>query len=73
MKAIQRLFALFVTLMLPSFIFAQEAAPPKGLDEKINEWFAPIAEVWGSIIFYPIQFTDTVSVPFVVILLVLGA
>ena len=61
-------------LFLPLLASAQEVdSGGKGLDERINEWFAPIAEVWGSIIFYPVRFTDSVSVPFVVILLVGGA
>jgi len=67
------LFTLFV-LCFPLMVSAQEVASSgKGLDERINDWFAPIAEAWGSVIFYPVKFTDSVSVPFVVILLVGGA
>ncbi len=44
-----------------------------GLDERINDWFAPIATKWESIVLYPIKFTETTSIPIVVILLVLGA
>jgi AGCS family alanine or glycine:cation symporter len=63
-----------VSICLPFIASAQETTQmQKGLDERINEWFAPIAEAWGSIIFYPVKFTDTVSVPFVVMLLVGGA
>lgn len=57
--------------------FAQEAAPKQehsiGLDEKINNWFAPIADQWEHIVLYPITFTETISVPIVVMLLVFGA
>lgn len=71
---IKIVLAALAALWLPVSAVCQATAPiEKGLDERINEWFAPIAEVWGSIIFYPIRFTDTVAVPFVVILLVGGA
>ncbi|MBA2501222.1 MAG: alanine:cation symporter family protein [Chitinophagaceae bacterium] len=43
------------------------------LDERVNAWFAPIANWFERVVFFPIQFTDTISVPFVVILLVAGA
>ena len=65
---------LLPVLFLPSLIFAQEQPEiKKGLDERVNEWFAPIANWFESVVFYPIQFTDTISVPIVVILLVAGA
>lgn len=65
---------LLPVLFLPSLIFAQEQSETKkGLDERVNEWFAPIANWFESVVFYPIQFTDTISVPIVVILLVAGA
>ncbi len=66
-------------LGLTSFMtFAQEAVEVNqekalGLDEKINNWFAPIADKWEHIVLYPISFTETISVPIVVLLLVLGA
>ncbi len=60
--------------LLPFWVSAQDSASaPKGLDERINEWFTPIADAWGSVIFYPIRFTDTIAVPIVVMLLVGGA
>lgn len=60
------------------FTFAQEVAEVTqekalGLDERINNWFAPIADGWEHIVLYPISFTDTISVPIVVLLLVFGA
>lgn len=71
---IKIVLAALAVLWLPLTAVSQATAPiEKGLDERINEWFAPIAEAWGSVIFYPIKFTDAVSVPFVVILLVGGA
>jgi AGCS family alanine or glycine:cation symporter len=73
-KWISRLAALLSVVCIPNWVWGQESpAGPQGLDERINEWFTPIAETWGSIIFYPIQFTDTIAVPIVVILLVGGA
>lgn len=47
--------------------------PPSGLDEKINEWFAPLADVWESIVLYAIPVSKETSIPIVVILLVGGA
>lgn len=62
------------SLWLPVIAFGQESmAVEKGLDERINEWFTPIADAWGSVIFYPIEFTGSISVPIVVMLLVGGA
>jgi alanine or glycine:cation symporter, AGCS family len=72
-KAITRLFTLLFIFFSPALVFAQDSAASKGLDERINEWFEPIANAWGSVVFYPVRFTDTISVPFVVILLVGGA
>lgn len=68
-----RLLCLLLIFLAPAWSIAQDTAPARGLDERINDWFAPIAQAWGSVIFYPIQFTDTIAVPFVVILLVGGA
>ena len=64
----------FITLFFPIIIFAQDgSAKEKGLDDRINEWFQPITDVWSSIVFYPVKFSDTVQIPIVVILLVVGA
>ena len=41
-----------------------------GLDERINEWFTPIAQAWEFLVFYPFPGT---GIPIVVILLVVGA
>lgn len=64
-------YLLFVVsvLLFPVFTFAQE----KGLDERINDAFAPIAEWWGFIVFYPVPITSTISVPIVLLLLIFGA
>jgi AGCS family alanine or glycine:cation symporter len=45
--------------------FAQE----KGLDERFNEAFKPFSDAWGAIVFFPIQFTEEVGMPIVIIML----
>ncbi|MFZ1700123.1 MAG: alanine/glycine:cation symporter family protein [Pyrinomonadaceae bacterium] len=57
------------TLFLPLFIQAQE----KGMDERINDAFKPIADWWGWLIFYPLPFEAPYNLPIVLILLVFGA
>ncbi|MGB0839951.1 MAG: alanine/glycine:cation symporter family protein [Chitinophagales bacterium] len=64
----KRLFTLFTTLcLMPLAAFAQEATE-MGLDERINEWFTPISDAWQAIVLFPVF-----GVPFVVLLLVVGA
>ena len=58
---------LTLTLALPYITKAE------GLDEKINEWFKPIADAWVDIVLYPISFADEISIPIVLLLLVFGA
>ncbi|HZF63472.1 MAG TPA: amino acid carrier protein, partial [Chitinophagaceae bacterium] len=65
---------LFLAVMLPGLAVAQQSdAPPKGFDETINSWFAPIADKWEQIVFFTIRLSEKVEVPFVVVLLVAGA
>lgn len=75
MKNFSKWILLFtVSFILPSLLWAQDATTKsKGFDERVNEWFEPIANWWESVVFFPIRFSDTVSVPFVVVLLVSGA
>ncbi len=63
----KRLLSLLL-LIVPLIAFAQD----KGLDERINDWFMPIASGWEEFVLYPISIADN-DVPIVVILLVLGA
>jgi AGCS family alanine or glycine:cation symporter len=73
-KAPLKFMLAILAMAMPMLLAAQDVTvAEKGLDERINEWFTPIAEAWGSVIFYPIQFTDTIAVPIVVMLLVGGA
>jgi alanine or glycine:cation symporter, AGCS family len=66
-------FASLLTALAAPFISFAQDTQSKGLDERINEKFAPIAARFESIVFFPINFSDTVSVPFVIVLLVAGA
>lgn len=59
------------TAILPILTFAQEAAE-KGLDERVNDWFMPIADAWEGFILTTIPLGEY-NIPFVVILLVAGA
>lgn len=62
------LLSLFV--FLPFIAFANE--PEKGLDERINDWFMPIADGWEGLVLSTIPL-GSYNIPLVVILLVLGA
>ncbi len=65
-KSLLSLFA----LLLPLLNFAQEAE--KGLDEKVNDAFMPIAVWWEGFILTSVPIGEY-NIPFVVILLVCGA
>ncbi|CAM1333825.1 Sodium/alanine symporter AgcS [Tenacibaculum aestuariivivum] len=52
-------------LITPMLTFAQE----KSLAEKINEGFKPVADAWGSLVFYPVNLGGGVQVPLVIIML----
>ncbi|MCL6296523.1 alanine/glycine:cation symporter family protein [Jejuia spongiicola] len=58
------------TLILPFLTFAQEAE--KGLDERVNDAFMPVATWWEGFVLTTIPIGEY-NVPFVVILLVAGA
>jgi AGCS family alanine or glycine:cation symporter len=62
---------MLVTACLPILLFAQEQldnAQEMGIDERINEAFTPISNAFQSVIFFTVF-----DIPFVVILLVVGA
>ena len=63
-KPISKLIGTLVFFLAPMIIFAQD----KGLDERIDEAFAPISKAAGDIVFFKIA-----GVPFVLILLVFSA
>ncbi|MCG8881707.1 alanine:cation symporter family protein [Tenacibaculum finnmarkense] len=63
----KRLLTLLL-LIIPMFTFAQE----KGLAEKINEGFKPVADAWGGFVFYSIPLGAGVKMPLVIIMLLLA-
>ncbi len=65
MKFLKTLVLLFV----PVLTFGAE----KGIDEKINDLFLPVADFTEQVVLFSIPFSDTVSIPFILILLVCGA
>ena len=66
----KKLLTLFFTLAMPLAMFAQDEA--KGLDERINDAFMPAAVAWENLVFTPVHIAG-MDIPFVVILLVVGA
>lgn len=67
----KKYFLSIFTLILPLLTFAQEFAE-KGLDEKVNDAFMPFATWWEGFILSTVPIGDY-RIPFVVLLLVLGA
>ncbi|MFH6768185.1 alanine/glycine:cation symporter family protein [Gaetbulibacter aquiaggeris] len=67
----KKYFLSIVTLFLPYLIFAQESVE-KGLDEKINDAFMPIATWWEGFVLTKVPLGEY-HIPFVVLLLVFGA
>ncbi|MFT4876616.1 MAG: AGCS family alanine or glycine:cation symporter [Bacteroidia bacterium] len=69
-KIFSRIAFLMIGLVLGSPLVRAEEI---GIDQKINNWFEPIATAWESFVLTSIPVSDTMSIPFVVILLVAGA
>lgn len=69
LRSIKVFLSVIGILLLPVIVSAQE----KGLDERINDAFKPVADWWGYVVFYPMPFTDPYNVPIVLLLLVFGA
>lgn len=75
----KRLLPLLIAVLLPLFTFAQDAAPEKTIDDRINEFFQPITTKVESVVFFTIPIGDidgdgeTNTIPFVLIWLVVGA
>lgn len=67
----RKVFLSLLTLFIPFLTIAQETAE-KGLDERINDWFMPIASWWEGFVLTTVPLGEY-DVPFVVILLVAGA
>ncbi len=58
-----------LAILAPMFTFAQE----KGLDQRIDEAFKPISDFFSSVIFFPIYKSESIEIPFVLLLLVFSA
>ena len=67
----KKLSILLSSLLIPIFTFAQELEKI-GIDQKIDNFFKPIADWVGGKIFYPIPIAGN-DVPFVLIVLIGGA
>ena len=59
-----------MAILTPILGFSQDSV---GLDQRIDEAFMPIADWWEGFVLTSIPFSDTVSIPVVLILLVVGA
>src|SRR5688572_16116753 len=69
-----KITACLAMLALPILVFAQETpVKEKGLDQKIDEAFKPIADAVGKVVFFEVPITGTVNFPFIVLLLIAGA
>ncbi len=66
--AFRRLGALLTLLILPAAAFPQQ----KGLDERINDSFMPVAQWWEDLVFASLSLGG-VQIPVVLILLLFGA
>jgi len=62
----KRIFFTLTALFLSTFSYAQD----KGLDDRINEAFTPVADWWGAVVLHNLPGT---SVPTIIFLLVGGA
>jgi len=62
----KRLLSLLLLIIAPIVTFAQE----KGLDQRIDEAFQPFADGFFNFIFFPVYKDDTITIPFVLVLLV---
>ncbi|MFV9552143.1 alanine/glycine:cation symporter family protein [Algibacter sp. PT7-4] len=56
-----------LTLISPFLTFAQDDV---GLDEKIDQAFAPVAEFFTNVVFFPVYESEAYTIPFVLVLLV---
>ena len=59
-------FLSLLLLAVPMLTFAQE----KGLDQKIDEAFQPISSFFSDVIFFPVYKSESIEIPFVLLLLV---
>lgn len=58
-----------IAFLTPLLIFAQDSESV-GLDQKIDQAFQPVADFFTNVIFFPIYSSDSITIPFVLVLLV---
>lgn len=56
-----------LSIICPIITFAQEKI---GLDQKIDQAFTPVADFFEAMIFFPVYQSDSITIPFVLLLLV---
>src|SRR5690625_1722031 len=54
-------------------IFIPTFAAARGIDERINDFFSPLADAWETLVLTSIPITRDISVPIVLLLLIFGA
>ncbi|HSK74601.1 MAG TPA: alanine/glycine:cation symporter family protein, partial [Pyrinomonadaceae bacterium] len=64
----QKVFKYALSIVMTLFLPVLAAAQERGLDERINDAFKPVADWWAWLVFYPIF-----GVPIVLLVLVFGA
>ncbi len=69
----RRLLLLLATILIPIITFCQSEEAPQTLDQMIDSWFGYLTGWFVNIIFYQIQFSENVSVFWVLFPLILGA
>lgn len=57
----------------PAMALSGEEPAATGMDQRIDEWFKPVADTWGGIVFFEVTIPGAVPIPLVLILLVGGA
>lgn len=65
----KKLLLSLLTVLTPILTFAQDSEEV-GLDQKIDQAFAPISAFFNDIVFFPIYRSDAITIPFVLVLLV---
>ena len=69
----KRLLLLLATILLPVITFCQNEEAPQSIDQVIDGWFGYLTGWFVNLIFYQIQFSENVSVYWVLFPLILGA
>ncbi len=68
-KVAKLALSVFSVLLLPILVTAQD----RGLDEKIDEAFKPVADWFEWLVFFPVPLPEPFNLPIVLVLLIFGA